>query len=316
MAAKKGRPALIELIDKGSTSTPGWFYGKKKSKLQQLHKGTAVTEPIATAVHAGGVRITSPTTEPVSDSAPGPTTCSAPEPVIRSAPKAWFELTDDKLVLSLSYWKVLPLVALGLVLTLSIAYRLGQSSVSGTNTTDDTNAATATANIDTKEPIKNIQIDNRTTAAEPGSAGKTTSTAGVSPAPVEYAAVKPGSVDKTTEKVEIKKAASGTATSAISPPQTGLCLIMCGHRDKSVLEPVRQYFNANGFATVVGLYGRGYVLVHAQPVQKTTSPEAAAIQQRVIELGNQYENDKPRGAPGFAAAWKSPYFVRTSDVQF
>ena len=297
MAAKKGRPALIELIDKGSTSTPGWFYGKKKSRLQQLHKGTAVTEPIAPAVHAGGVRITSPTTEPVSDSAPRPVIKPAPEPVIRSAPKAWFELTDDKLVLSLSYWKVLPLVVLGLILALSIAYRLGQSSVSGTNTTDDTNAATATANtnIDTKEPLKNIQIDNRTPAVEPDSVDRTTDTADASPAP---------------------KATTGTATSAISPPQTGLCLIMCGHRDKNVLEPVRRYFNANGFATVIGLHGRGYVVVHARPVQKTTSPEAAAIQQRVIELGNQYENDKPRGAPGFAAAWKSPYFVRTSDVQF
>jgi hypothetical protein len=302
MAAKKGRPALIELIDKGSTSTPGWFYGKKKSRLQQLRKGTAVIEPSAPAVPAGGVGIPSPTTEQ--------TIGSAPEPVIRSAPKAWFEFTDDKMVLSLSHWKVLPLVALGLILALSIAYRLGQNSVSGTDTIDDT-IATANTDIDTREPLKNIQsntaigdsgsqetpkdlIDNRTIA------------------------VRPRSVDKTTEKVEIKKAAAVTATSAISPPQTGLCLILCGHRDKNILEPVQRYFNANGFATVIGLYGRGrgYVLVHARPVQKTTSPEAAAIQQRVIELGNRYENDKPRGAPGFAAAWKSPYFVRTSDVQF
>ncbi len=316
MTAKKGRPALIELIDKGSTSTPGWFYGKKKSRLQQLRKGAAVTEPSAPAVPAGGVGIPSPTAEQ--------TIGSAPEPVIRSAPKAWLEFADDKLVLSLSYWKVLPLVVLGLVLALSIAYRLGQSSVSGTNTTDDTNAAIATANtnidIDTREPLKNIQIDNRTTAVELGSAGKTTGTAGVSPVPVEHVAVKPDSADKTTGTAGISPAPVGyaAATSAISPPKTGLCLIMCGHRDKNILEPVRQYFNANGFATVIGLYGRGrgYVLVHARPVQKTTSPEAAAIQQRVIELGNRYENDKPRGAPGFAAAWKSPYFVRTSDVQF
>ncbi|MCK5269771.1 MAG: hypothetical protein KAJ46_03265 [Sedimentisphaerales bacterium] len=298
MAVRKGRPALIELIDKGSTSTPGWFYGKKKSRLQQLRKGTTVTEPIAPAVPVGGIKIPSPTAEQ--------TIGSAPEPVIRSAPKTWLEFADDKLVLSLSYWKVLPLVALGLILILAIAYRLGQSSVPGTNTTDDT---IATANINAKGPLKNIQsntaigdsgsqetsedlIDNRTTVAESRS------------------------VDKTTEKVEIKKAAAGTATSAILPPQTGLCLILCGHRDKNILEPVRQYFNANGFATVIGLYGRGYVLVHARSVQKTTSPEAAAIQQRVIELGNRYENDKPRNAPGFAAAWKSPYFVRTSDVQF
>ena len=311
MAAKKGRPALIELIDKGSTSTPGWFYGKKKSRLQQLRKGTAVIEPSAPAVPAGGVGIPSPTTEQ--------TIGSAPEPVIRSAPKAWFEFTDDKMVLSLSHWKVLPLVALGLILALSIAYRLGQNSVSGTDTIDDT-IATANTDIDTREPIKNIQIDNRTTAVKPGSAGKTTGTTGVSPAPVEYVAVKPDSADKTTGPAGVSPAPVeyAAATPAISPPKTGLCLIMCGHRDKNILEPVRQYFNANGFATVIGLYGRGrgYVLVHARPVQKTTSPEAAAIQQRVIELGNRYENDKPRGAPGFAAAWKSPYFVRTSDVQF
>ena len=302
MAAKKGRPALIELIDKGSTSTPGWFYGKKKSRLQQLRKGAAVTEPSTPAVPAGGIGIPSPTTEQ--------TIGSTPEPVIRSAPKAWLEFADDKLVLSLSYWKVLPLVALGLVLTLSIAYRLGQSSVSDTDTTNDT-IAPANTNIDTKEPLKNIQSN---TAIEDSGSQET---------PKDLIdnrtiAVKPRSVDKTTEKVEIKKAAAVTATSAILPPQTGLCLILCGHRDKNILEPVRRYFNTNGFATVIGLYarGRGYVLVHARPVQKTTSPEAAAIQQRVIELGNRYENDKPRGAPGFAAAWKSPYFVRTSDVQF
>ncbi len=306
MAAKKGRPALIELIDKGSTSTPGWFYGKKKSRLQQFRKGTAVTELSAPAVPAGGVGIPSPTTEQ--------TIGSTPEPVIRSAPKAWLEFADDKLVLSLSYWKVLPLVALGLVLILSITYRLGQSSVSGTDTTDDT-ITTANTNSDTREPPENTRIDNRTTAVKPGSAGKTTSTAGVSPASTSTAGVSPAP----TSTAGVSPAPTGTAgttTSAISPPQTGLCLIMCGHRDKNVLEPVRRYFNANGSATVVGLYGHGYVLVHARPVQKTTSPEAVAIQQRVIELGNKYEQNKPRGAPGFAAAWKSPYFVRTSDVQF
>ena len=313
MAAKKGRPALIELIDRGNISTPGWFYGKKKSRLQQLRKGTAVTGPIAPAIPAGEVKTPSPAAGPVSGLVPEPVTGSAPEPVIRSAPKAWLEFADDKLVLSLSYWKVLPLVALGLVLTLSIAYRLGQSSVSGTDTTNDTNAAIATANtnIDTREPLKNIQ-----SGTAPGDSGS--QEVRNDPVGNQTAAVKPGSAGKTTEKVEIEKAAAVTATSAILPPQTGLCLILCGHRDKNILEPVQRYFNANGFATVIGLYGRGrgYVLVHARPVQKTTSPEAAAIQQRVIELGNRYENDKPRGAPGFAAAWKSPYFVRTSDVQF
>jgi len=308
MAAKKSRPALIELIDKGSISTPGWFYGKKKSRLQQLRKGTAVTEPSEPAIPSYETKAASPTVESVSGSAPDSVIRSAPEPVIRSAPKAWLELTEDKLVLSLSYWKVLPLVVLGLILALLIAYRLGQGSVSGTDTAADT-TTTANTDIDTKEPLNNAQ--SGTTLGDSSSQEVRKDLIGN-----RTIAVKPSSVDNTTEKVEIEKAAANTAMAAITPPQTGLCLIMCGHRDKNVLEPVRRYFNDNGLATVVGLYGRGYVLVHARSVQKTTSHEAAAIQQRVIELGNQYEQNKPRGAAGFAAAWKSPYFVRTSDVQF
>jgi len=306
MAVKKSRPALIELIDRGNTSTPGWFYGKKKSRLQQLRKRSTLSDPRLPAIPADEAKTAA---KPVSGSAPIPVISSAAEPAIRSAPKAWFELTEDKLVLSLSYWKVLPLVVLGLILTLLIAYRLGQGSVSGTNAANAATDTTANTNIDTKEPLNNAHSiaalgDSSSQEVRKDQVGDRT------------AAVTSSPTENITEKVKIEKATANKTMATISPPQTGLCLIMCGHRDKTVLEPVRRYFNDNGLATVVGLYGRGYVLVHARSVQKTTSPEAAALQQRVIKLGNQYEQNKPRGAAGFAAAWKSPYFVRTSDVQF
>ena len=295
MASKKNRPALIELIDRGNVSTPGWFYGKKKTRLQQLRKGTLTAPPQAEE----------PAIPPAAEAPPPqpipPTASQAqPEPITlpdqTSSSRTWIAFTPDRMIIALHYWKVIPLIVLGLILALLIAYRIGLGSASGpsSSTTSLEDAPPSRKLVEAgKQPVRTDLLEKTT---DPGQTAN----------PADQK-TNPGSVAS-------RDAPGKTITPA--PPQTGNCLILCGHQDRNVLEPVRRFFQAGGIPTLIGRYGSQYVLVPAQAVPSTTSPEAEALERRATTMGARYENEKSRNAPSFTAAWRSPYFVRATDIQF
>jgi len=102
MAAKRDKPALYELMNKSSMTTPAWFYGTRKADR-------------------GG----SPAAEDARLDAKKPA-----QPGAEDNDGIGKRLPGNRLRFTVSYW-VLALAVLALILVLSIAFRMGQKQLMG-----------------------------------------------------------------------------------------------------------------------------------------------------------------------------------------
>jgi hypothetical protein len=102
MAPKRDKPALYELMNKSSMTTPAWFYGTRKADR-------------------GG----SPASEDARLDAKEPS-----QPEAQGNGIFGKRLIGNRLQLTVSYW-VLAVAVLALILVLSIAFRMGQKQLTG-----------------------------------------------------------------------------------------------------------------------------------------------------------------------------------------
>jgi hypothetical protein len=271
MAVRRHKPALIELINKGDLSTPTWFYGRKKVRLQKLREATVVTDSTKSAPQEDGQEVD----------------CARPEALFQSRRKAWLELADKKLLLSIPCW-ALPIVAMGLILALLIAYRLGQPGgvVSELKPRLDSSPS---------GQLKEVPAQSARNDFIPP---KTTKTEGVGGTPSQAATPKTADV---VPPVNSPPPASGGS-------RTGQRLIMCSDKNKSKLEPVQKYFADKGILTEIGQFGGSFVLVSSEPFENEKSAEAVAFKSRVANLGI-------KGNLGFDTAFRTMLWVGANRIE-
>ena len=271
MAVKRHKPALIELINKGDLSTPTWFYGRKKGKLQELRETAVVTD----------------STEGASQEDEQAVDYARPEALFQSRRKSWMELADKKLLLSIPCW-ALPIVAMGLILALLIAYRLGQPGGGGTEVQPGLEDSPSTGQLE-GDPAQSVRND----LIPP----KTTKTEGVSGAPGQA----------TTPTANVIPAIISKPPASVGP-RTGQRLIMCSDKNRSKLEPVQKYFADKGIRTEIGQFGGSFVLASSQPFENEKGAEALAFKNRVANLGI-------RGNLGFDTAFKTMHWVGDDKIK-
>lgn len=269
MAVRRHKPALIELINKGDLSTPTWFYGRKKARLQKLREATVVTDSTKSAHQEDRQEVDS----------------ARPEALVQSRRKLWIELADKKLLFSIPCW-ALPIAAMGLILALLIAYRLGQPS----GVVSELKPGLDSSPIG---QLKEVPAQSARTDFIPP---KTTKPEGVGGTPSQAA------TPKTADVVPpVSPPASGGS-------RTGQRLIMCSDKNKSKLEPVQKYFADKGILTEIGQFGGSFVLVSSEPFENEKSAEAVAFKSRVANLGI-------KGNLGFDMAFRTMLWVGANRIE-
>jgi len=289
MAGKKYRPALFELIGKGrlkpnrtcSMTTPKWFYsGRRGTTVEPLRR-----EPKVVRQQEGDFPVKAAAQPEVIE--PEET-----EPTIESS--FGLHLVDKKLAVWAPYWAV-AVAILGLILSLLVAFWLGQTSVA---------------------------------ASEPGAGEATVSVPSGSKLP-EEAALEGGfqpqnlAADNSEKTPGINQKAALTNTvggNETSPPERTAgqgknCLILCSSPQERQLRSVQTYFSTKGVFTRIGKFGGRYVLYCDEGTDSTGSVAAQKFRNNIVELGKRYNSEKPRTAPSFLpSTFDSAYWVLRENI--
>lgn len=313
MASKNNKLTLIELIDKGNVSTPGWFYGRKKGKMQLLRKSS---QPTTTPVLTPPDKMPAP--QPVPKPSPQPDTTPheavKPKPLSPPPPKpqhsttaeGWLALKDNRMTLSFPYRRVLPLVGLGLILFFLIAFWFGQKS-------SPPSASPFPTEVAQEEPFNDASPSSKLLSARNQ--------------PLRSNLVNPPVTDTRPSRSPEKTTAPASSilnpslppappsietAPAVTPPRTGQCLIICSNLSHDTLKPVQEFFAANGLPTVIGRFGGSAVLVTSQSFAGKNTPQAQTFQRTVKSLGALYEKNRPKSAASFADAFNSMWWISAS----
>lgn len=296
MAAKKYKPALIELIGKGplkpgkngSISTPKWFHGSA---------GTAVTDSDYASV--GKTRVAEgaescPADRHAADAesrpamldgfdSHGPTTDPPRYAAIRLAPQA--------LYLMASYW-VVALAGLTMLFFFVLFYAWGHKAGA------DATAQQLLTNAPPSREMRTIAQSPARRDVIPHLPKQTTPIA--------------------TEHLSTPAQPTGIEKSAMPTPTItgdGQVLIMCGHGDIAQLKPVQQYFLQAGIPTGIGRRAGRFVLFSQYSVKSAAEADARTFRNRVAQLGAGYNNSKPKDAIGFTAStFQGAYWARADSI--
>ena len=300
MTGKKYKPALFELVAKGSAKldgkgsieVPQWFSPGTGGNSEPLRR-----EPLQ---GSGGVPA-------------GPAQGDAVADADNVAPHSdrHHELGQEvdrasepragrlQLRLSIPYWG-LGVAALGLLLAVLVVYRLGQYSVERELTA---------AELPVNSPLEKVrQSPLRKDVLSLERPSRPT-------APIEKTTANEAA------KINRPAPASVTVPEAVglaSPkaPTGGLSLVLCGHDKREVLEPVKAYFDAAGLTTGIGRSGDRYVVYSLETVESKTEATAQRLAQQIARLGASYNSSKPTGVPGFTAStFSSAYWVNIADIK-
>jgi len=306
MASKNDKLTLIELIDKGNVSTPGWFYGRKKGKLQILRKSS---QPSTAPVLAPPDKMPVPKPTPKPHTTPPepvkshPVAPPPPKPQPSTTAQGWLALKDNRMTLSFPYRRVLPLVGLGLILFFLIAFWFGQNSSPPSTSPFPTEVAQQEPFTDAppsskllsarRQPVRSDLINPPVTDTKPSHTPENTD------APAS-SILNPSS-PPAPPTIE--------TTPVVTPPRTGQCLIVCSNLNPDALKPVQKFFAANDLPTVIGRFGGSAVLVTSQSFAGKSTPQAQAFQKRVNTLGALYEKNRPKSAASFADAFNSMWWI-------
>ena len=334
MSARKYRPALYELVNKGplkpdkqgSLRAPGWFFDKRgKEAVGQAAGSTGSTVPLRPQTAANGEppqsgqaqqagtpkpKVMAPMTAAPPRLAAAPavqqTAKPAKEPVEQATAgqERPFALETDhgRVKVGIPYWAA-GLVVLGLVFSLLVAYRIGRSGDGGpsaepVSVTDEEPAAEQSrqelSEVRQSAPRPEILGLARPTEQQPGPEMTT-------PGPARADAEATGSPVAPTRPSETRvAAATGTYV-----------LVMCGSSDRRDLLPVQEYFSKQGLLTLIGRTGSRYVLHSAAGVESTRSAEAGKLKQLVERYGARYNDEKPASAPSFTAkTFETAFWMR------
>jgi len=283
MAAKKNKPALFELINKGrlkpdskgSLAAPSWFNSKPVK---------SVAESTVSQESPGGPGAAQ------KDAQPTPATASRLTPG-RLARQFRPMLSENRLNISVPYWLV-GLIGLALLLAVLVSYRLGQASGMARS------ADASTGDLREAGPAdQSGESDNLSTRKE---------------LPPTERKVQTESAPGPTAPAE--------GTGAQAPPtaaqRTGRVLVICGAGSTGELAAVKDFFLNEGVQTNIGWDGDRYILYSQLVFQSSRDREALVLQQRVTDLGARYESEKDKDAPIFkAATFKSAYPANLSSIE-
>ncbi len=173
-----------------------------------------------------------------------------------------FRLNSSRIEISLPYQLVIAL-ALGLILLLLVAFRLGQIQQKTANTT------------------KQIPAGEQTNSASPAKP------------PARDIRQEFASFDRPTSAEEQPRAAS---------PQGDHVIVLVQFPRPADLVPVREHFAQNGIDTEIIQEGSWYVLVTKNRYQNPNNPgtDGYRMKQKIIEVGAKYKGKAPRGLETFS----------------
>jgi len=315
MSTKKYKPALIELVSKGTLKprkgilgTPKWFYSGKS-----VEKPAAETPAKTTPPPAKPVPITKPEVFPTGKTGPDIATNTA---LHVPADRKWqfgsektaespAILPGKKLQLNLSYW-VIALVCLALFLSLLLMFRLGQRnrtpspapSAESAENTADTPASSSLEAIQNSQ-VRPDLIPDRSSAGidvQPRPPLSTILDTSL-PAPVEEA------------KTPTPPVAAAAETEA------GMCLQICYNPNRRDLLPVQEHFNKQGIDTLIGQVGNVYILYSKQTFDKKNSEECLALKEKIKKTGANYNREKPASAVSYnPETFASAFPINVKDI--
>ena len=288
MAGKKYKPALYELVgkgrvkpdDKGALGTPKWFYGEGEQGVK--------TEPVRqepkVIIHQGP-RIPQPAMQ---EDVKEPETVESRE----AQPEKEFALQLGTTVRIRTPWWAMVLTVLGLVLSLLVAYWIGQATADQAAPTTSQAGLSGDVSPDDSGPSEEL-IDIRN-----------------------------GPVQKSVLDLSQRKTTTPPETGGQdqTPPgqvvSTGsLCLILCGSDKRQDLIDVQQYFSTKGILTRIGRLEDRYVLYSARGVDSQSEPLANQLKVQAATLGKGYNQEKPRTAASFLpSTFKSAYWVKRDSI--
>lgn len=283
MAAKKDKPALYELINsKEKVTTPSWFYKKTDTSTETVRKKIKVIPGTKKPNENGPGQPNSPAIPAVG--------ISPPKDVgkfegIRVNKAAIVRLADKKLKFSVSYWLV-PLIALSLILTILVSYRLGQASI--------TNGQQANNN-----ELKDAPPDSQLKKVSQGPVQP-----GLAPKPAKNPGATTAKTVPTTPKTDLP------GISLAQTVRSGQCFLLCGAKSRDQLVPVQKFFNERGLATIIGRRESRYVLTTSETFERQNSEKAKILKDKLVKLGESYYNLRPKNAPNYnPATFRSAYAV-------
>jgi len=316
MAGKNYKPALYELLSKGSIKpdgkgtlkTPHWFYGGANQVVEPLRKAIKII-PWRSEKPTGSFPVKS-----VKQPEPANSTPTAVAAAASSQPTAkefGLHLVDKKLRVRLPYW-LLGLIFMGLLLSHLVMYRLGQSGAATTMVSAEVKSTQDLKNAGPSEELQKILAGPvRRDLLPPPAVPKPKQ-------PLTAQATTPGAPEAQGREL----AASGTlarSSDAVKPvvpaPPEDMCLVMCGHEHHRVLRPVQEYYNQRGISAEIGRFDNRYVLYSRQAFKSSREADAIRLKNQVAELGLHYNSEKPKEAESFTAeTFRTAFWVRLDRI--
>jgi len=277
----KDKPALYELVNKGRLSTPGWFYRKKKSTLEDMREHASSPEGVPSEM-------------------PLPTDISSPPPpaqsVFQSSPtESWLKLQENKLQFTFSYgW--LFIIGLALIFLVVAAYSVGRSQAGES----DKERTPKDKKYQESSIGDNVNLD---------SIKKST------PRPDLLPVKRPAEAKIPGAKINPPKISADTSM-ADPAALTGSCLIVCGDSNKDNLKILKKYFSEKGFETRIGKHGGRFVLASIDTFENRSEDTYKTLYQKAQEIGKAYINRTPRMAPFYKMkTFDSAFTVNAKDVK-
>ena len=309
MAARKYKPALIELISqgslkpdvKGSLNTPKWFYGKKPAVLDESDGQVAKDS----SGPDGSAKVAASATSGIEVQA-------SRRWLFQQRKNSKFSMENGLLSVSAPLW-IFGLVGLALIFSFLLMYRLGQSFGSAKpanfqpRATADAQPGKKLEDV-VKSPARNDVLSFQR-ASQPGPAVR---------AELKLPKAQGESVRSSRASLPLLVESKRTESAGIqdeSSVASGICWIMCGHDSSRELRPVQEYFAKRGFATEIGRFNNRYVLYSQTAFESSKNAEAIKLKNRIAQLGLYYNSEKKKGAASFSAdTFKSAYPVNRQRI--
>ncbi len=309
--SKKYKPALIELVSKGTLKprkgilgAPKWFYsGKPATKPAESSVPHETAPEPKTLPVVKPVILPTPEIQPEKENSVGIQVPASRKWLFGSEKAVEEPATQPrrKLKLSVSYW-VIALVCLALFLGFLVMYRLGQMNRSPKPAVETENSADTPVSNQLEEiqnsPIREDLLSDHASAD-----------AGTQARP-------PVAV---VQEIDPPKETAGSEAPA--PPvvsaetEAGICLQICFNSNRRDLLPVQAHFSKNGIETLIGQIGEEYILYSKQTFEKKNSNEYVNLKEQIKKVGADYNREKPAAAVSYnSETFASAFAINVKDI--